>query len=120
MSTHQGQQNQPQSDLFKPIKIGGLTLSGRLIKSATVETMCTEHGVVTDELIHHYETIARGGAPLIITGAEADAPFSAEVYADLATEREGCPGQFVVEPDRSISAPEHPGREHEASVRGGS
>jgi 2,4-dienoyl-CoA reductase-like NADH-dependent reductase (Old Yellow Enzyme family) len=54
--------------LFTPIRIGKLELPGRLVKSATTETRCTPDGFVTDELIEHYEQIARGGTPLLITG----------------------------------------------------
>lgn len=57
-----------QNELFTPINIGNLELSGRLVKSATTETRCTEDGFVTDELIEYYEQIARGGTPLLITG----------------------------------------------------
>jgi 2,4-dienoyl-CoA reductase-like NADH-dependent reductase (Old Yellow Enzyme family) len=55
--------------LFTPITIGQLKLSGRVIKSAMVETLCTKEGFVTPDLIEHYQQIARGGTPLIITGA---------------------------------------------------
>ena len=58
-----------QSELFEPIKIGHLELTGRMVKSATVETKCTYDGFITDELIQYYEEIAQGGTPLIITGA---------------------------------------------------
>ncbi len=55
--------------LFTPISIGKLILSGRVIKSAMVETMCTKDGFVTPKLVEHYQQIAQGGAPLIIAGA---------------------------------------------------
>ena len=57
-----------QDMLFTPIRIGTLELPGRLVKSATTETRCTDDGFVTDELIEYYEQIARGGTPLLITG----------------------------------------------------
>jgi len=57
-----------QNLLFAPIRIGKLELPGRLVKSATTETRCTEDGFVTDELIEYYEQMARGGTPLLITG----------------------------------------------------
>jgi len=57
-----------QGLLFSPIRIGSLELPGRLVKSATTETRCTDDGFVTDELIEYYEQIARGGTPLLITG----------------------------------------------------
>jgi 2,4-dienoyl-CoA reductase-like NADH-dependent reductase (Old Yellow Enzyme family) len=54
--------------LFTPIRIGKLTLAGRLIKTATAETRATDEGFVTPELLAFYVPIARGGVPLIITG----------------------------------------------------
>ncbi len=39
-----------------------------------------------------------GNQTLIISSVTADAPFSAAVYADLAVERKGCPGHYLVEP----------------------
>lgn len=55
--------------LFQPIHIGKLEIAGRFVKAAYTETMCTEDGFVTDQLVKHYEEIARGGTPLLITGA---------------------------------------------------
>jgi len=60
--------NQSQSPLFQTLKIGSLTLSGRVFKSATSETRASESGFVTDEYISFYELLARAGTPLMITG----------------------------------------------------
>lgn len=54
--------------LFTPVNIGKLTLSGRLIKTATAETRATDDGFVTPGLIDFYRPMALGGTPLIITG----------------------------------------------------
>lgn len=54
--------------LFSPIQIGRLTLTGRLIKTATAETRATDDGFVSPELIDFYEPLAKAGTPLIITG----------------------------------------------------
>ena len=51
-----------------PGKIGGLVLKNRLVRAATSETMATDDGGATDELVDLYSTLARGGAGLIITG----------------------------------------------------
>jgi 2,4-dienoyl-CoA reductase-like NADH-dependent reductase (Old Yellow Enzyme family) len=56
------------SILFSSVRIGRLTLPGRLIKTATAETRATEDGRVTQDLIDFYVPMARGGTPLIITG----------------------------------------------------
>jgi 2,4-dienoyl-CoA reductase-like NADH-dependent reductase (Old Yellow Enzyme family) len=53
---------------LRPGKIGPLALANRLIRTATSETMATERGEVTNELINLYSTLARGGAGLLITG----------------------------------------------------
>jgi len=60
--------------LFTPIRIGSLTLPGRLIKTATAETRASLDGFVTPELIDFYLPMAKGGTPLIITG---------NIYVDL-------------------------------------
>jgi 2,4-dienoyl-CoA reductase-like NADH-dependent reductase (Old Yellow Enzyme family) len=51
-----------------PGKIGRLQLDNRLVRAATSETMATADGTVTDELVAFYETLAKGGAGLLITG----------------------------------------------------
>jgi 2,4-dienoyl-CoA reductase-like NADH-dependent reductase (Old Yellow Enzyme family) len=56
------------SALFSPIKIGSLTLAGRLIKTATAETRADDAGKVTPEVIDFYLPMAMGETPLIITG----------------------------------------------------
>lgn len=49
-------------------RIGPLTLDNRLVRAATSETMATQDGAATDALVAFYETLARGGAGLLITG----------------------------------------------------
>jgi 2,4-dienoyl-CoA reductase-like NADH-dependent reductase (Old Yellow Enzyme family) len=56
------------SALFEPLRIGKLTIPGRVIKAATSETRATADGFATQATIDFYEPIARGGTPLIITG----------------------------------------------------
>jgi len=80
-----------QNPLFTPIRIGSLELSGRLVKSATTETRCTDDGFVTDDLIEYYEKIAQGGTPLLITG---------NAYFNLYSK--GTPRQLAVDHDDKI------------------
>jgi len=80
-----------QNLLFTPIRIGSLEFPGRFVKSATMETLCTDDGFVTDELIEYYEKIAQGGTPLLIT---ANAHFS--LYSKAA------PRQLAVDDDNKI------------------
>ncbi len=54
--------------LLRPITLGRLTLPGRLFRAATSETRATPEGLIGPEYLAHYEPIARGGTPLIITG----------------------------------------------------
>ncbi len=56
------------SPLFKSLRIGKLTIPGRVVKAATSETRATEDGVATKATIDFYAPIAKGGTPLIITG----------------------------------------------------
>lgn len=56
------------SSLFEPGKIGTLTLSNRLVRSATAECMADEGGRPRPELAHLYRQLVRGGVGLIITG----------------------------------------------------
>jgi hypothetical protein len=51
-----------------PGTIGGLALKNRLVRAATSETMATDGGDATDDLVRLYSDLARGGAGLIITG----------------------------------------------------
>jgi 2,4-dienoyl-CoA reductase-like NADH-dependent reductase (Old Yellow Enzyme family) len=63
--------NQPKSPLgmlFEPLRIGAMTIPGRIVKTATTETMSTVDGFVTEELVAFYEPYAEAGTPLIVTG----------------------------------------------------
>lgn len=51
-----------------PGKIGPLVLKNRLVRAATSETMATDGGDATDDLVRLYSDLARGGAGLIISG----------------------------------------------------
>jgi len=54
--------------LFAPGKIGSLSLSNRLVRSATAERMADTDGRPRPRLGVLYEELARGGVGLIITG----------------------------------------------------
>jgi 2,4-dienoyl-CoA reductase-like NADH-dependent reductase (Old Yellow Enzyme family) len=53
---------------MRPGRIGSLVIKNRLIRAATSETMATEDGEATQDLVRLYTDLARGGAGLIITG----------------------------------------------------
>jgi 2,4-dienoyl-CoA reductase-like NADH-dependent reductase (Old Yellow Enzyme family) len=54
--------------LLQPGTIGPIRLRNRLVRAATSETMGGPDGEVTDELVDLYETLARHGVGLIVTG----------------------------------------------------
>lgn len=51
-----------------PGRLGRLTLRNRLVRAPTSETMATEDGAVTPDLVRLYGDLARGGAGLLLTG----------------------------------------------------
>jgi 2,4-dienoyl-CoA reductase-like NADH-dependent reductase (Old Yellow Enzyme family) len=54
--------------LYEPTTINNMSLKNRMVKSATYESMASEDGSVTDQLIDMYTSLAKGGVGLIITG----------------------------------------------------
>jgi 2,4-dienoyl-CoA reductase-like NADH-dependent reductase (Old Yellow Enzyme family) len=56
------------SILFNPIEINGMNVPNRIVRSATNDRWAENSGKVTAGLIHVYETLARGGVGLIVTG----------------------------------------------------
>ena len=56
------------SVLFQPIKIHGMPLRNRFVRSATHEASCNEQGEITDDMIRLYSRLAQGSIGLIITG----------------------------------------------------
>jgi 2,4-dienoyl-CoA reductase-like NADH-dependent reductase (Old Yellow Enzyme family) len=54
--------------VFSPVSIGPIALVNRLVRSATLECMCSRPGVIEDRYVGVYERLARGGVGLIVTG----------------------------------------------------
>ena len=54
--------------LFQEGKIGRLILPNRIVRAATAETMATERGEVTDQLVSLYESLAKGRSALMLLG----------------------------------------------------
>jgi 2,4-dienoyl-CoA reductase-like NADH-dependent reductase (Old Yellow Enzyme family) len=54
--------------LFQPIKLGNVTIKNRFVRSATHEWLCDEDGTPKPQLGGIYETLAKGGVGLIVTG----------------------------------------------------
>jgi 2,4-dienoyl-CoA reductase-like NADH-dependent reductase (Old Yellow Enzyme family) len=58
----------PMSILFEPVKIKGLTLRNRFVRSATYDGCAEKSGIVSQKQLRMYEELAQGGVGLIITG----------------------------------------------------
>jgi 2,4-dienoyl-CoA reductase-like NADH-dependent reductase (Old Yellow Enzyme family) len=56
------------SILFEPVKIKGMELRNRFVRSATLDGCADREGNVTDEQIELFSKLACGGAGLIISG----------------------------------------------------
>ena len=56
------------SILFQPISLGQMTVRNRFVRSAASESMATERGEVTEDLVKYYRSLARGQVGLIISG----------------------------------------------------
>ena len=82
-----------ESVLFTPLAIGKLSITGRIIKTATSETRATADGFATQQHIDFYLPMAKGGVPLIITG---------NVYPSL--DGKSTPFQMGVDDDGKIPA----------------
>ncbi|NOY54137.1 MAG: NADH:flavin oxidoreductase [Deltaproteobacteria bacterium] len=76
------------SRLFEEVKIGGMFLPNRAVRSATYENRCDEDGKVTEELIRFYRELAAGEIGLIVTGNAMvhpwgiTAPNALGIYSD--------------------------------------
>jgi len=57
-----------EKSLFDNVRIGNLSLDNRLVRSATWEGMCDEHGHVTQQLVAYYRALVMGGVGLVTTG----------------------------------------------------
>jgi 2,4-dienoyl-CoA reductase-like NADH-dependent reductase (Old Yellow Enzyme family) len=56
--------------LWEPIDVGTLTLKNRLIQAAHVQSWGDSERLLNDRHIRYWEDRARGGAALVITGAQ--------------------------------------------------
>jgi 2,4-dienoyl-CoA reductase-like NADH-dependent reductase (Old Yellow Enzyme family) len=54
--------------LFEPIRINSMFLKNRFVRTATAERTASPDGGITQEMVHLYTRLARGGVGLIITG----------------------------------------------------
>jgi 2,4-dienoyl-CoA reductase-like NADH-dependent reductase (Old Yellow Enzyme family) len=75
-------------NIFDKTVISGMTLSNRLVRSATWEGMCESDGRPTRELAECYANLAKGGVGLIISG-----------YAFIRPDGKQFPGQMGIHTD---------------------
>ena len=73
--------------LFEPGRIGKVRVKNRLIMSAMGTRSSDGHGYITDRVIDHYVSRAKGGVGLIVSGAcdpvrESRLPKSTWLYDD--------------------------------------
>ncbi len=85
-----------------PGKIGELVLKNRLVRAATSETMATNDGDATDDLVRLYSDLARGGAGLIITGHIYVEPRGQYEPLQLGLDHDGRIGPLPASPTRFI------------------
>jgi 2,4-dienoyl-CoA reductase-like NADH-dependent reductase (Old Yellow Enzyme family) len=57
-----------ESPLFVPGRVGPVEISSRLVRAGTSECMAPASGAITDQHVSLYETLARHGVGLILTG----------------------------------------------------
>jgi mycofactocin system FadH/OYE family oxidoreductase 2 len=67
--------------LFQPLTIRGVTIPNRIFSSAHATNLADAEGLMTERHVAYYETRARGGIGLIITGAQVVSPESRPIFA---------------------------------------
>ncbi|MBI2850263.1 MAG: NADH:flavin oxidoreductase [Chloroflexi bacterium] len=77
--------------LFEPVKLGGLELKNRAVRSATWDGAADSQGAVTDEAVALFRELGRGQIGLIITGHAFVTPLG-----------QGSPNQYGIHRDEMI------------------
>ncbi len=76
------------SILFEPGKIGNMELKNRFVRSATVESLCTDDGRITEAYVRAYERLAKGGVALIVPGNYYVDPLGRSYRRTITVERD--------------------------------
>ncbi|MEM6991917.1 MAG: hypothetical protein AAF721_15520 [Myxococcota bacterium] len=79
-------------EALAPLDVGAGDPSPEISPEAHTFTMSADQ----TEALFSFDNL--GDSPLIVTGIEVEAPFTAEIAADLNPPREGCADQFEVAP----------------------
>lgn len=70
---------QPFPNIFRPLKVGSITIKNRLEIAPAIPMLASEDGFVTDALIAYTENLARSGAGIVTIGDSAvDFEFAKE------------------------------------------
>jgi 2,4-dienoyl-CoA reductase-like NADH-dependent reductase (Old Yellow Enzyme family) len=83
----------PVRHLFEPSQLNGMELKNRIIRSATWTGMADDTGRCSRQLIRYYESLAKGGAGLIVTG-----------HAYVTKDGQAGPRQLAIDSDEAIPA----------------
>jgi 2,4-dienoyl-CoA reductase-like NADH-dependent reductase (Old Yellow Enzyme family) len=67
--------------LFEPIKVGGLELKNRFMRSATWDATADKAGMVTDKSVNLYERLGNSGIGLVVSGFAFVSPLGQAVPA---------------------------------------
>ena len=79
--------------LFEPMKIGRLRLRNRFVRSATYDGCADKAGHVTDQQIHLYEELAKGGVGLIVSGIASVHPSGRiSAFQNIISDDSAIPG----------------------------
>lgn len=74
--------------VFTPAPLGSLELPNRLVHSATYECMASDDGLVNDQLLTRYRTLAQGEVGLIIPGHMYVHPRGQAYFRQIAIDRD--------------------------------
>jgi 2,4-dienoyl-CoA reductase-like NADH-dependent reductase (Old Yellow Enzyme family) len=87
----QAEESDVEAPVFRPGKLGPLTLRNRVIKAATFEGM-TPEGLVTDELVDFHRRVAAGGVGMTTVAYLAVAPEGRTHAQQIHMREEAVPG----------------------------
>ncbi|MCH4166394.1 MAG: NADH:flavin oxidoreductase [Megasphaera sp.] len=76
--------------LFESCHIGGIDAACPIVRSATFEGMADEQGHPTQRLVQTYETLADGGAGIIITGMMAASTMEPHQHRQIRIDTDDC------------------------------
>lgn len=76
--------------LFENCRIGGISASSHLVRSATFEGLADAEGHPTEEMFHTYQRLANGGVGIIITGMIAASTLEPHQHCQICIHDDEC------------------------------